>query len=71
MYTAFLALKRCRGVDDEVVEEEEEEEEEEEMLQGEVFVEQDSCASDIFNISADSTGIECCLEDQLTPARIA
>ena len=61
MYTAFLALKRCRGVDDEV--EEEEEEEEEEMLQGEVFVEQDSCASDIFNISADSTGIECCLED--------
>ena len=57
MYTAFLALKRCSGVDDEV------EEEEEEMLQGEVFVEQDSCASDIFNISADSTGIECCLED--------
>ena len=51
-YTTFLAIKRYNKVDYT-----EEDDEEEEVLQGEVFVEQDS-ASDIFNISADSVVVD-------------
>ena len=50
-YTAILAMKNCNRVNHE-------DEEEDETLQGEVFVEQDSCASDIFNISADSIVVD-------------
>ena len=50
-YTAILAMKNYNRVNHE-------DEEEDETLQGEVFVEQDSCASDIFNISADSIVVD-------------
>ena len=55
-YTSFLALKRCCKDDHDHVDADDSDDE---LLQGEMFVDQDSCASaDIFNISADSIAID-------------